>query len=106
MGFEVLGMRGARFVVVFKSPDQMGISGSFFFEVFAVPAINPTEPIPAIAPPIKFLLLTKFSCFCGGWGALPFLDLSFLSDIIVLLAKICVHLLFLMAEVTKAFTRL
>jgi hypothetical protein len=78
--FEVPGTGGVCSVVVFKSPDQMGIFDSFSFGLLAAYPFNPVAPIPAaIVPRIKFLLLSKFlSFFCGG-------EVLFFPDIIVLL---------------------
>jgi len=75
---------GVFFAAVFKSPDQMGILGCFWFDFPAALAVNPIAPIPAIVP-MKSLLVSKFSFFLGLWEVLPFFDFSFLSDMIVLL---------------------
>ena len=104
--FMVLAFVEVNFIRADSFLQQRGRFGFENSPIDEKPAISPIEPIPAIAPPIKFLLLSKFSSFCSAWEALPFLDLSFSSDIIILLAKICVHLLFLIAEITKAFMKL
>ncbi len=78
--------------MVLKSPDQMGIFDSFFFDSFAQPAVKPNAPIPAdIVPSINFLLLNKFLYLSRAWEDFCFSDLSFLSDIIILFPKICIY---------------
>lgn len=67
------------FVVVFKSPDQMGILGSVFFCLSAARVVSPTAPIPAaIVEAMNFLLLNKFLPFaCVRDGFCFFCDIIF-----------------------------
>jgi hypothetical protein len=61
LGFDVPGMRGVCFAVLFKSLVYTGIFDSSSF--FCAPvAATPISPIPAAAA-MKFLRVNKFFCF-------------------------------------------